>query len=110
MNSGDLPARIDNLERRAAGLAQTIETCRKAMLIAKAVMTLGAAAFAADLLGLLRLAPALTLSSIGAVIGGIVVFGSHHSTRLEAEAQLRALEQERGGLIDGLNPRVVTLH
>ena len=103
-------ALIDALEREGERASEKIEDCRKIMIVARAAMILGAVAFFGDLVGLLRLPPAGALLAIAGVIAGIVVYGSHHSTRQEATERLRAIEAERAELIDRLDLRGVTLH
>ena len=98
----DIRERIGRLEREGETLAETIESCRKAMTLSQIAMCLGGVAFIVDLFGLLRLPAAMVLVSIAAVIGGIVFFGSNHSTRLEAENRARAIDSERAQCIDKL--------
>ena len=103
-------ALIDTLEREGERAAEKIENCRKFMILARGMMILGAGTFVGDLVGLARLPPAGALLGIAGVIAGIVIYGSHHSTRQEASERLRAIEAERSELIDGLDLRGVTLH
>ncbi len=101
---------IERLEREGERVAERMETCRKAMLIARAMILVGAALFLVDLLGFVRLAPTLALLGLGGAIAGIVIYGAHHSTRVEADEQLRKIETERARLIDGLEFRGASLH
>ena len=103
-------ALIDALEREGERAAEKIENCRKFMILARGMMLLGGAAFLGDLVGLARLPPAAALLGVAGVIAGIVIYGSHHSTRQEASERLRAIEAERAEAIDRLDLRGVTLH
>lgn len=112
MISDDIRARIAALERDNERIVETIETCRKAMVIAKAAMLTGAAAFSADIFNLIRLPAAIVLASIAAIIGGIVFYGASRSTRLEAEQKAKSHDIERARLIDmlDLHDSHTTLH
>lgn len=98
----DIRERIARLERESENLAGTIESCRKAMSLAQIAMAIGALAFIADISGLLRLPAATIFVAIAAMIGGVVLYGTNHSTRLEATNRARAIELERARCIDQL--------
>ncbi len=105
MLNDDLHARIETIERDAERLAAEIESCRKAMLVSKATMSAGALALGGSLLGLLQLPAAGAVLSFGACIGGIVWYGSSHSTGARARETLAAMEAERSRAIDALDFR-----
>ena len=59
------------------------------------------------LLGVIRLDPMVTIASIAAIIGGIVVYGSNTSTADQATAAMQAAEAHRAELIGRIDLRVV---
>lgn len=103
MSGDDIRDRIGALEREAERNDALIGSCRKAMTLAKAAMTLGAAIFFAGLTGALNPPPAASLAAIAAMIGGVVFYGSNRSTRLEAEATAKAIDKQRSECIDRLD-------
>jgi hypothetical protein len=106
----DAQARIDAIERETERLGEVIESCSKGMQIAKALMTIGALCLLTGLIGLLQLNAAASVMSFGAIIGGIVWYGSSHSTRLEARERLVKINAERSKAIDTLDFRSITTH
>ena len=68
----------------------------------------GLVLLAVVLLGLVPFDPRLLLTAITALLGGIVVWGSNHSTAEEAAQELAAVEAERASLIGSIALRVVT--
>jgi hypothetical protein len=106
----DVRARIERLEDEAERVRDLAESCRKAMLLAKAAMTAGAAALLATLTGLVHLPASAAIVSVGAIVGGVVWFGSNHATRAEALARLGDIEAERRRAIDALDFRGATIH
>jgi hypothetical protein len=107
MDEGDLRREIVRLEARIEALAETIERCRKLILIAKAAVAVGGLLIMAVLLGVTRFDPALMIAAMAAVIGGFVLVGSNGSTAQEATAALRAAEAERAELIGKIELHVV---
>jgi uncharacterized membrane protein YeaQ/YmgE (transglycosylase-associated protein family) len=107
MGEDDPRREIERLEARIEQLADTIERCRKLMLIAKVAIGLGGAALAAALLGAIGSDPTAFIAGTAAVIGGIVLIGSNSSTAEEARANLAAAEAERTALIGGIELRLV---
>ncbi len=45
--------------------------------------------------------------AVAAFLGGIVVWGSNRSTSKEGAKELTATEEDRGALIEMINPRVI---
>jgi hypothetical protein len=107
MPDADLREHIARLEVRIEDLAETIERCRKAILIAKVAIALGALVVVTMTLGVMRFDPVGVLAAITGVIGGTVVFGSNTSTLEQTSAALKAAEAERVDLIGRIDLQVV---
>jgi hypothetical protein len=106
-DDGDLREEIVRLEADIEQFAETIESCRKLILIAKAAMALAAILILAALLGAITLDPAVLIGAFGVVLGGVVVFGSNASTLEQAKAATKAAELRRSELIGQIDLRVV---
>jgi hypothetical protein len=112
-NDGDLREEIVRLEADIEQFAETIESCRKLILVAKGAVALAAILIVAALVGAINLDPAVVIGAFGVVLGGLVVFGSNTSTLEQAKAATRAAELRRSELIGQIDLRVVggpTLH
>ena len=107
MAEDDPRREIERLEARIEQLAQTIERCRKLMLIARAAMCVGGVVLVAALLGAIGSDPAVMIAAAAAVLGGIVLSGSNRSTAEEARTNLAAAEAERTALIGRIELRLV---
>jgi len=99
---------IERLEAQIDALAARLESCRKFILVARIAVVAGAVLLGAVLLGVLPFDPRLLLAAITALLGGIVLWGSNHSTADEAAQELAAAEAERASLIGSIALRVVT--
>jgi hypothetical protein len=106
-NDGDLREEIVRLEADIEQFAETIESCRKLVVIAKAATGLAALLILAALLGAITLDPAVLIGAFGIALGGIVVFGSNASTLEQAKAATKAAELRRSELIGQIDLRVV---
>jgi hypothetical protein len=106
-DDGDLREEIVRLEADIEQFAETIESCRKLLLIAKAAMALAALLVLGGVLGAITLDPAVLIAAFGVVLGGIVVFGSNTSTLEQAVAATKAAELRRSELIGQIDLRVV---
>ena len=107
----DLHARIDRLEADGEALVAAIEACRKAIVVARALIIVGGVVIAAGFTGIFYISATTALLAFGAVIGGIVWFGANHSTQREARETLKAIEIKRARTIDALDFRGAgTLH
>jgi hypothetical protein len=104
---GDLREEIVRLEADIEKFAETIESCRKLILIAKCALALAALSILAALLGAITLDPAVLIGAFGIFLGGLVVFGSNTSTLEQAKAATRAAELRRSELIGQIDLRVV---
>ena len=109
MSTGELHEDISRLELRIEQLANTIERCRKIVLIAKIAIAVGGVLMLALLLGAIRFNPVAMIAAMTLAIGGIVVFGSNTSTSKQAAADLSAAERLRAELIGRIDLRVVGL-
>jgi len=98
---------IVHLEAEIEELAETIESCRKLILIAKGAMGVSAILIVAALLGVVTLDPAVLIAAFGVLLGGVVVFGSNASTLAQARTRTKAAEQRRSQLISAMELRVV---
>jgi hypothetical protein len=103
----DLRAEIVRLEADIEQFAETIESCRKLILISKAAMALAGLLILAALFAAITLDPAVLIGAFGVVVGGVVVFGSNTSTLEQAKAATRAAELRRSELIGQIDLRVV---
>src|SRR5258708_18936534 len=106
-DDADLREEIVRLEADIEKLAETIESCRKLVLISKGAMAIAALLIAAALLGAITLDPAVLIGAFGVVLGGVVVFGSNTSTLVQALAATTAAELRRSELIGQIDLRVV---
>ena len=104
----DQHGEIERIEVQIDELAARLESCRKFILIARIAVVAGAILLAAVLLGLLPFDPRLLLAAITALLGGIVLWGTNHSTADEAAQELAAAEAERASLIGSIALQVVT--
>lgn len=99
---------IERIEAQIADLEARLESCRKFILVARIAVVAGAILLAAVLFGVLSFDARLLLIAITAMLGGIVLWGSNHSTAEEAAQDLAAAEAERASLIGSIALRVVT--
>ena len=104
---GDPRDEIARLEERIEELADTIESCRKLILMAKIAIAGGALAMLAILFGALRFDLVILTAAMAAFLGGIVLFGSNTSTAKQALAEIKQAERARAELIDRLELRVI---
>ena len=105
--SDGLPGEIARLEMRIERLAETIEGCRKIMVVARVAIVGGGLLTVALLIGAVR-PDLLTLSgATAALLGGIVALGSNASTARQAAAKMKHAEARRRELIDRLELREV---
>ncbi len=98
---------IQKLERRIEELAETIERCRKLVLMSKIAIAIGGALTLAMAFGAIWFDPTAMIAGMTAVIGGAVLLGSNSSTWDEKAAALQAAEAERAELISEIAPRLV---
>jgi hypothetical protein len=107
VTGADLSDQIAQLEAEIEQLAETLERCRKAMLVSKVAIGAGAIWLLAYLVGAVGFIPAAMVGAIAAVIGGLVVYGSNSSTSKETAAAMKDAKRLRAKLIDKVDPRPV---
>jgi hypothetical protein len=98
MADGDPRDQIARLEADIEQLAQTLEGCRKAMLLSKVAIGAGGICMLAYFLGI-SLDPTIVIGALAAIIGGVVGFGSNSSTSKQTMAAMKAAEAKRTELI-----------
>ena len=98
---------IDQIEARIEALTASIEHCRKISLLAKLVVTAGAAWFALVLLWIVSFGAAAFVAALSAVLGGLVLLGSNATTWEQTAAALHDAEAERAQLIGSIDLRLV---
>jgi hypothetical protein len=108
MSDDDDPhEQIARLEAQIEALAETVESCRKIMLLAKVAIAGGALLILAMIVGMVRPELASLCGATAALLGGIVLLGSNRSTSDQALAKMKKAEAIRAGLIDRLELRTV---
>lgn len=107
MIDSDLRNQIVQLEADIERLAGKLETCRKVMLFSKMAIGAGAIWILAYVLGAVELHPTSMISSIGAMLGGIVLLGSNSTTEKLVVAAMKDTEMRRAELIDKIGARFV---
>jgi hypothetical protein len=107
MDGADPHEDILRLESEIEKLGETLEGCRKVILISKIAMAAGAVALLGLLFGLLTFDLLVMVLSFTAVIGGIVAYGSNISTAQQTTEALKDAEARRAELIDGSDLRLV---
>ena len=101
MSTDDLRDQILRIEADIENHAETLDGCRKAMLLSKVAIAAGAICLSAYLLG------AVWLNAV-AVIGAMAaVFGSNLTTSNQTTTAIKALERHRAELIDMINLRTI---
>jgi hypothetical protein len=98
-SGGELRKQIFEIEVEIEELADTIERCRRIILLSKAVATAGGALLLALIVGVIRLDPTVMIGAIAAVIGGTVVFGSNTSTLKQTTSAMEAAKTRRAELV-----------
>ena len=94
MSDDGTRAELAELEERIVRLRDTIESCRKAMVLSRGAIIAGAIVFVANLIGVIAPSLLLGLLSFTAIIAGIVWLGANKTSREEAIAAL-ALAQSQ---------------
>jgi hypothetical protein len=107
LDEADLREQILTLENRIEELAETIERCRKVILISKAAIAVGGLLTLAMMFGAIGFDPVVMIGAITAVIGGAVLLGSNSSTAEEKAAAMHVAEAERAELISRIDLRVI---
>src|SRR5262249_39476793 len=108
MDEVDPREEIATLEARIEELAETIERCRKLIVLSKIALAVGVVLFGGFLLGVLGSELLPFVLGIIAILGGVVVLGSNTTTAESALADMKAAEARRAELIGTIKLRVVT--
>ena len=101
----DLYGNIDDLELEIERLSDEDERCRKAMVVARAACIAGGLMLLLTVLG--QVGPAAFVFAVGAILGGIALFGSSRTTRAEIISSIEAREAQRAEMINRLELREV---
>ena len=104
----DLRDQIAQLEVEIEQLAETLERCRKAMLISQVAIGAAVIWILAYLVGIVGPVPTVMVGAFATFIGGVVVFGSNSSTSKRAAAAMKDAETLRAELIDMVDLRTVS--
>jgi hypothetical protein len=107
MSDGDPRDEIARLEAEIEAQSESIERCRKIILISKLIAAGGALVIVLLLIGIVRFDAAAMIGSMAAVLGSVVMFGSTASTSQQLTAARSAAEARRADLIGTLDLHVV---
>ena len=106
MADGDLRDQIARIESDIEQLAESLDRCRKAMLLSKVAITVGGILILAYFVGA-AFDHAILIAALAAIIGGVVVLGSNSSTSKQITTAMKAAEVQRAKLIDMIDLRAV---
>ena len=107
MAEDDLRDQIARLEADIEELADSLDRCRKAMLLSKIAIAGGGICMVAYFLVPIRFDPAILIGAIAAVVGGVVYSGSNSSTSKQAMAAMKDAEACKAELIGKIDLRTV---
>jgi hypothetical protein len=93
--SDELQKQIVQIDAEIEELADTIERCRRIILIAKVAIIAGGGLIFAVAIGAIRFDPTVMIGAIATVIGGIVVFGSNTSTLKQTASAMEVAKARR---------------
>jgi hypothetical protein len=108
VTNGDLRDEIIRLEVQIDELTARIESCCKFILAGWIAAVGGSVGLIAILVDAIRFDLSLMAIAMAAILGGIVVAGSNHSTAKEATHELAVAETKRTALIGQLDLQVVS--
>ncbi len=109
----ELREEIVRLEAEIEQLAETMESCRKLILLSKLAAAAAGVLIVISWFDVINLDPALMIGAFGVVLGALVMFGSNRSTLDQAVAASKAAELRRSDLIGRIDLRLVpspTIH
>ena len=98
-------SQFDELDQRIEDLHAKIAGCRQTILLSRAAVGLGAAAMLAAFLLYAWRTPPVILTSIAAMVGGVVWGGASGSTREGYASDLVDAEAEKARMIDEIAAR-----
>lgn len=107
MAENDLSEQVSRLEDKLHALNAQIATCRKLQFAAKLVLAAGFALILSLVLGIIRPDPLAIVTTIAALVGGTVLFGSNASTWSQAETEMQTAQAQLATLIDNADLRLV---
>ena len=107
MTDGDLRDQIARLEADIEELAESLDRCRKAMLLSKIAIAGGGICVVAYFLVPIGFDPTILIGALAAIIGGVVILGSNAGTSKQAMAAMKDAQTQRANLIDTIDPRAV---
>ena len=107
ITEGDLSDQIARLESDIEQLADSIDRCRKAMLLSKIAIAGGGICMVAYFLVPIGFDSTILIGAIAAVVGGVVVYGSNSSTSKETMAAMKDAEACKAELIGKIDLRTV---
>jgi len=102
MSDGEPHDEIARLEAQIERLADTIEGCRKIVLVSRFAFAAGALVLLSLLFGVIRFDPVIMMVAVAGLLGGIVAFGSNTSTAKQALDKMSHAEALRAELIGRL--------
>ncbi|MGB6588948.1 MAG: hypothetical protein WBE93_23665, partial [Pseudolabrys sp.] len=104
MADRDLSDQIARLEADIEQLADSIDRCRKAMLLSKIAIAGGGICMVAYFLVPIGFDPTILIGALAAIIGGVVILGSNVGTSKQAMAAMKDAQTQRANLIDTIDP------
>jgi hypothetical protein len=107
--SGDPHDEVVRLEERIEDLAEKIKSCHKFILASRIAVAGGVLFLGGMLFGAIRFDPGIMAAAVAALLGGIAVWGSNHSTAKQAAKELALAESDRSVLIGNVALGDVTL-
>lgn len=96
-----LEAQFEEIDRQIDALVRRAESCRKAMILSRAVILIGTLFLVLMFFATARsYTPALSIIAFAAIIGGTVWLGSNRTTRDETVGELNDLAKQKEKLFD----------
>lgn len=98
---------IAQLEAEIDSLCDASEQCRKGMIVARVAIAGGVLLFGAALIGLIQTDPLVLVIGIAATLAGIGFYGSTRGSLEQISGKIRAREDQRASMIDGMDLQTV---
>jgi hypothetical protein len=95
------------LEQEIEALHEQAEGCRKLAFAARWIIVAGAATLLLLVLGAFGRSPGALVLGLGALVGGIALYGSNQGTLKRLRATIREREGQRAALIEASELRTV---
>jgi hypothetical protein len=103
----DFHQQIADLEIEIDQLSDAAEQCRKSMIVARVATLVGVLVFGAASLCLVGPDPIILVIGIAATLAGIGFYGSTRGSQEQISGKIRALEDQRARMIDGMDLQTV---